>query len=82
MELVLTTPKGIKEKVVTKKIAREKYKNFSKQFETYIKWFIPLSFLISPFLFFLLTFIAFMRYLKFKNFFFESAQKTDTIKLY
>ena len=75
MQIVIKTTKGNYINVITKKEARLRYDKFKKSINTYLIWFLPIAFLISPSLFFLILFIIYKKQDKLNRFFFSSEDK-------
>jgi len=77
MQIAIKTTKGNYINVVTEKEARIRFEKFQKKMNFYLIWLLPFSFLISPFLFFLVLFYIYFAYEKFNRFFFGNKIKKD-----
>ena len=75
MQVVIKGTNGNYIKVFTKKDARIRFDRFKKKMNTYLIWILPVVFLFSPFLFFLMIFLMYMNKEKFFNLFFNSQDK-------
>jgi len=75
MQIVIKTASGKYINVFTEKESRIKYEKFKKSVKTYLFYLLPLSFLISPALFFLLVILLYQKYSKFNRLFFDGEDK-------